>query len=99
MNLQSCTWTRDGSLSTEVLRSLQRLPRLVDLEINGHSQSQYKADILTRFTALRKMSLIMPSTQVLEILPEWIAATAHTLEHLTLICKASDLSPPLPGLL
>lgn len=94
VNLMSCTWTRDGSLSTEILESLQHLPRLVELEINGHSPNQYQAVILTNFKALRKVSLIMPSSQVLEILPEWICATAHTLEHLTLICKASVSSSP-----
>ncbi|KAJ7196070.1 hypothetical protein GGX14DRAFT_474011 [Mycena pura] len=90
-SLQSCTWTRDGSLSSEVLAVLQTLDTLVELEINGHSDGQYDATLLSHFSHLRRISLIMPSAEVVRRLSPWMATTGATLSSLTLICKMSSL--------
>ena len=37
VNLESCTWTRDGTLKDPTLEALSRRPNLHTLEINGHS--------------------------------------------------------------
>ncbi|KAI0078087.1 hypothetical protein K474DRAFT_1594707 [Panus rudis PR-1116 ss-1] len=107
VNLRACTWTRHGSISTALLEAFQQLPHLTDLEINGENHWQYKADTLRHFNHLRKLSLIMPSSSVVGILHEWIPVTAHTLRHLSLICKSTavitdqlleDIGPSLVNL-
>lgn len=93
VNLRSCSWTRDGSLTSAVLEELQRCSNLEELEINGHDK-HYDHQLLTRFTHLRKISLIMPSMSVTDILPSWTRLTANSLRNLTLICKVSNLCLP-----
>ncbi|KAA1474575.1 hypothetical protein DENSPDRAFT_905907 [Dentipellis sp. KUC8613] len=101
-HLQSCTWTRDGSLQNPILEALQDCPELCELEINGHHEDNYNPSTLTNFRNLRKISIIMPSGPVLDLLPHWVGYTGHSLRNLTLICKASghylleELSPNLP---
>ncbi|KAF9224884.1 hypothetical protein BS17DRAFT_827276 [Gyrodon lividus] len=90
VNLRSCTWTRDGSLHSVVLESLRDCQQLRELEINGNS-SQYNPILLTQLSRLSKISLIMPSAQVLDIFPSWISITGATLRSLTIICKESTL--------
>ncbi|KAF8558683.1 hypothetical protein OG21DRAFT_1493889 [Imleria badia] len=90
VNLRSCTWTRDGSLHSCVLESLGSCPQLHELEINGND-SEYNPTLLTQFSRLSKISLIMPSARVLDIFPTWISVTGETLRSLTIICKASTL--------
>lgn len=82
-NLRSCTWTRDGSMNSDVLRVLQRCSQLEDLEINGH----HDPEILKRFTALRKIRLIMPSPAIVDMLPAWLDALRYDLKNLTIVCK------------
>lgn len=89
VNLQSCTWTRDGSLTSEMLETLLLSQQLEELEINGAHQGHYDPCILPRFTHLRRLSLIMPSNAVINMLPAWTQATGHTLRHLSVICKSS----------
>ncbi|CAL1710132.1 unnamed protein product [Somion occarium] len=89
INLRACSWTRHGSLMTDVVLALQQLPLLTDLEINSETHYLFKPEILTGFTHLRKISLIMPSRPIINLLPIWITATTTTLRHLTLICKSS----------
>ncbi|KAL4253257.1 hypothetical protein ABKN59_004757 [Abortiporus biennis] len=91
MNLRICTWTRDGSLSEDILEALQQLPLLSELEMNGHNQGQYRAIELIKFNHLQKISLIMPSSPVVTIMPRWMQITGSTLRHLSLICKSSPL--------
>lgn len=86
VNLRSCTWTRDGSLHSAVLESLGGCPQLHELEINGND-SGYDPILLTRFSRLSKISLIMPSAHVLGVFPTWISITGETLRSLTIICK------------
>lgn len=86
INLRSCTWTRDGSLHSAVLESLVDCPQLRELEINGND-SGYDPILLARFSRLSKISLIMPSTHVLDILPTWISITGETLRSLTILCR------------
>ncbi|KIK96882.1 hypothetical protein PAXRUDRAFT_137464 [Paxillus rubicundulus Ve08.2h10] len=90
VNLRSCTWTRDGSLHSAVLKSLRDCPQLQELEINGNS-NQYDPILLTQFLNLSKISLIMPSARVLDIFPSWISIAGATLRSLTIICKESTL--------
>lgn len=86
-NLKSCIWTRDGSLHTDILESLcSDCAQLEELEINGSSGS-YDPAVLPRFQKLKNISLIMPSTPVLDALPAWMSATRATLRSLTIICK------------
>lgn len=87
-NLRSCTWTKDGSISSELLESLLNCQQLRELEINGNS-AEYDPLILTQFQSLRKISLIMPSVHVLNVLPLWIKASGPTLRNLRIICRAS----------
>ncbi|KAI6123361.1 hypothetical protein EV401DRAFT_1857935 [Pisolithus croceorrhizus] len=86
-NLRSCTWTKDGSIHSELLESLLNCQQLRELEINGNSAG-YDPLILTQFQNLRKISLIMPSVRVLSVLPMWIKASGATLRNLRIICKA-----------
>jgi hypothetical protein len=87
VNLQSCSWTRDGSLTSDILRALQGLPYLERLEINGHHQGNYNQQELANFTHLNAVTIIMPSQDVISTLPAWFMATGDTLTRLTLICK------------
>ncbi|KAJ7510664.1 hypothetical protein B0H11DRAFT_2168467 [Mycena galericulata] len=91
VNLRACTWTRDGALNSAVLTVLQTRDSLAELEINGHSDGHYDARILATFSHLQKLSLIMPSADVVGQLPPWMGYTGGTLRSLTLICKMSPL--------
>ncbi|KAJ7246099.1 hypothetical protein B0H12DRAFT_1187360 [Mycena haematopus] len=91
VNLRSCTWTRDGALNSAMLRVLQARDTLSELEINGHSDGHYDAAILEGFAHLQRVSVIMPSADVVGQLPLWMARTGSQLCSLTLICKTSPL--------
>ncbi|KAF7367075.1 F-box domain-containing protein [Mycena sanguinolenta] len=91
VNLRSCTWTRDGALNSAMLRVLQACDNLSELEINGHSDGHYDAGILGAFAHLQRVSVIMPSADVVGQLPLWMARTGPQLRSLTLICKTSPL--------
>ena len=88
-NLRACTWTRHGSLTSSVLETLADSARLQELEINGENTGFYDPEILPRFSHLRKLSLIMPSAAVISALLSWTRNTSQTLNHLSVICKAS----------
>ncbi|GBE89773.1 hypothetical protein BKA93DRAFT_793618 [Sparassis latifolia] len=88
VNLKSCTWTRDGSLTSSVLEALLFCTQLKELEINGSHHGRYDPSILARFSRLRKITLIMPSSAVINTLPCWMRYTGDTLRHLSLICKS-----------
>ena len=88
-NLRACTWTRHGSLTSSVLETLADSARLQELEINGENTGFYDPKILPRFLHLRKLSLIMPSAAVISVLLAWTRNTSQTLNHLSVICKAS----------
>ncbi|KAH8102069.1 hypothetical protein BXZ70DRAFT_1016133, partial [Cristinia sonorae] len=89
VNLRTCTWTRDGSLSNEILQSLHDLPSLTGLEINGNSEMHYHPAILPAFRYLHRLCVIMPSPSVCEVLPQWFRETGTTLKKLSLICRTS----------
>jgi hypothetical protein len=88
--MRSCAWTRDGSLESAILQALQQCPQLEELEINGHDSGYYNPTLLAQFSKLSKISLIMPSAQVIEVLPSWISTTGSTLRNLTIICKVRE---------
>ncbi|KAK7029825.1 F-box domain-containing protein [Favolaschia claudopus] len=82
-----------GDVEELVLNALllQTMDTLVDLEINGHSDGHYDPSILKSFSHLRRISLIMPSADVVGQLKSWTAQTGSHLRSLTLICKTSPL--------
>src|SRR6266542_1517301 len=63
-NLRSCIWTRDGTLTSDILQALSSCPELRELEINGHSDGIYDHTLLLRFRNLNKLSIIMPCETV-----------------------------------
>ncbi|KIK68548.1 hypothetical protein GYMLUDRAFT_68403 [Collybiopsis luxurians FD-317 M1] len=91
LNLRSCTWTRDGSLNSDILEALQSSQELRELEINGHDQGNYNPRLLLNFTNLHKISLIMPSPSVVATLHPWVQLTGSSLRSLTIICKSSPI--------
>jgi len=88
VRLKACTWTRDGSVTSDILRSLAKCPELTDITINGAHSWNYQPVDLVQLLRLNKISLIMPSASVLKILPRWVQATGQSLTSLTLFCKA-----------
>ncbi|KJA23909.1 hypothetical protein HYPSUDRAFT_66002 [Hypholoma sublateritium FD-334 SS-4] len=90
-NLRSCTWTRDGSLNSDVLKTLQSCDNLRDLEFNGHNEGHYDARLLPGFTKLERILIIMPSQAVISQLSPWFTESGSMLRSFTLICKGSNL--------
>lgn len=88
INLQRCAWTRDGTLNAEVLTALSSCPDLRELEINGRNDHP---DILLKFTKLQSMSIILPNSQVVSLLPTWIALNRDNLTSLALFSHVSFL--------
>ena len=88
VHLKTCTWTRDGSLTSEVLACLAKCPELTEITLNGGRSPQYEAMDLVQLLRLRKISMIMPSEPVLRIFPRWFRAIGQSLTGLSLICEA-----------
>ncbi|KAG5643518.1 hypothetical protein DXG03_000710 [Asterophora parasitica] len=89
INLLACTWTRDGSLNSDVLKALQALDTLRELEINGRSEDNFNPKLLTGFTRVSRIGLIMPSAPVAspivtDALLESLAPHVVNLQHLYL---------------
>ncbi|KAH7910379.1 hypothetical protein BJ138DRAFT_1173181 [Hygrophoropsis aurantiaca] len=91
VNLRSCTWTRDGSFNSAVMSALQGCHNLQEIELNGHDTGAYNPIALVQFQRLSKLTLIMPSAQIIDIMPSWMSVTGATLRHLSIICKSSSL--------
>ncbi|CUA78431.1 hypothetical protein RSOLAG22IIIB_13141 [Rhizoctonia solani] len=91
VNLRSCSWTRDGTLSTRMLQALAGLNSLKELEINAKPGAfgAWVPEDLLAFQGLQRLTLIMPARSVVEILPEWSAKNRDTLESLVIICKST----------
>ena len=90
--LRSLTWTRDGTLSDEIFdavldASSPGSSMISDLQINGNNTGHYKASRLLAFSSLRKLTLIMPSRDVMSALEFWTSKISSTLQDLSLICK------------
>jgi hypothetical protein len=101
-NLRSCTWTRDGSLTSDILLALANpfpppngtlsshstsIHALRELEINGHHARFYDPKLLLQFKWLEKISLIMPTVKVIQVLEEWVEVVRDSLRSLNIICK------------
>ncbi|TEB39824.1 hypothetical protein FA13DRAFT_1619352 [Coprinellus micaceus] len=106
-NLHSCTWTRDGSLTSGILTTFASLPKLRELEINGHDARYYDPKLLCQFSVLQKISVIMPSPLVVRNIRDMVKVSGEKLRSLTMICKASgavtdsileDMAPTLVNL-
>ena len=95
VNLRSCTWTRDGSLGSNILLTLLKHRSLQELEINGRHDGNYDHMILPQFTSVRRIKLIMPTPHVVEILPTWLKSLAHPLQVLSIVCKVRHVLSPL----
>ena len=95
VNLRSCTWTRDGSLGSNILLALLKHRSLHELEINGRHDGNYDHMILPRFTSVRRIKLVMPAPHVVEILPAWLKSLVHPLQNLSIICKVRHALSPL----
>ncbi|KAI5119999.1 hypothetical protein M0805_004442 [Coniferiporia weirii] len=91
VNLQSCTWTREGSLKEDILEALARCPHLEVLEINGRHTHNYDPALLLEFSRLRKIAFIMPSSDVMQQLPSCVQRNRTTLQALTIICKFTSV--------
>lgn len=89
INLRSCVWTRDGSLTTPILKTLATCPQLKELTINGHSEGHYHPEVLQGLTRLKSLTIIMPSPAIFSLLPAWSEVLGQTLNHFSLICKVS----------
>lgn len=87
VNLQSCIWTRDGSLGSSILLVLLKHRSLQELEINGRHYGNYDHTILPQFTSIRQVKLIMPSPPVVEVLPTWLKSLIYPLQSLSIVCK------------
>jgi len=87
VQLKACTWTRYGSLTSNILTSLGKCPELTDITINGELSWDYEPMDLVQLLHISNISLIMPSVSVLRILPRWLPATGRSLTSLMLICK------------
>ncbi|KAF5326254.1 hypothetical protein D9611_000472 [Ephemerocybe angulata] len=105
--LHSCVWTRDGSLSSEILEALSWIASLRQLELNGRSQGQYDPRLLAHFRGLQKVSIIMPSSGVVSQLQSMMKVSGGNLRSVTIICKSSpvltdatleEMAPNLPNL-
>ncbi|KAL5520814.1 hypothetical protein ACEPAF_2817 [Sanghuangporus sanghuang] len=107
VNLTSCTWTRDGTLKEDILEALSRCPSLQAIEINGRHAHNYDPELLLRFARLRRISVIMPTAEVVHALPGCFQRNLETLQELTIICKFTsvvsdawlqEMAPSLSGL-
>jgi hypothetical protein len=95
VNLSSCRWTRDGTLSNDILEILQspnRVPLRV-LAINATSRGFYDASKLLGFTGLTKLILILPDAEMVNQLPAWCERIGGTLKELSIIRKARTRLP------
>ncbi|KAF5350601.1 hypothetical protein D9756_008654 [Leucocoprinus leucothites] len=107
-NLRSCTWTRDGSLTSDILLALSNpflstngvlsvssMPEPVhalrELEINGHHSKFYDPKLLLRFKWLERITIIMPTIEVVHVLEEWVKIVQESLRSLNVICKMSPV--------
>jgi hypothetical protein len=89
VNLEACTWTRDGSLTTEIIQALQQCQWLEELQINGNSSGHYNPCQLWHFNSLMSITLIMPSGAVIRSMQTWLGDVEKQLKSLTLICKVT----------
>ncbi|CAE6408103.1 unnamed protein product [Rhizoctonia solani] len=91
LNLRSCSWTRDGSLSTSMIQELASLNSLKELEINAKPGAfgAWVPEDLLGFRNLQSLTLIMPARSVVELLPAWCRENKDTLESLVIICKSA----------
>lgn len=87
VNLQSCSWTRDGSFSDAVIGALARIDTLRDIEFNGHSGIECNPKMLLRLKRLTRLLVIMPDRETAMVLPDWLESLAPTLCSLSLVCK------------
>ena len=87
INLRSCAWTRDGTITSQILESLSSCPNLHELELNGRSDRRYDPQLLLKFKNLDKVSIIMPSSGVVNRLKNWVLLNQHSLRSLSLVCK------------
>ena len=62
------------------------------LEINGHHIGNYDPCLLGGFKGLSRVSVMMPTLEVVQHLPALAEQNVETLRSLSVICKASNLN-------
>jgi hypothetical protein len=88
INMRRFIWTRDGALNDQIIHTLiQKCPRLRYIEINGHTTVNYDPRLLVGLANLNGISVIMPTKEMVDVLPKWIKNTAETLASLSLLCR------------
>lgn len=88
VNLETCVWTRDATLRTEVLEAFRDCcPKLRDFEFNGNSGRYYDVSVLRSLSGLERISVIMPDKAVVNALWHWIPANRETLRTLSFTCQ------------
>lgn len=87
VNLQACVWTRDGTMNSAILEELSRCPKMDSLELNGHHNYNFDPLLLLNFHQLRRISFIMPSSEVVKVIPSLLIGSSDSLQSLSLICR------------
>lgn len=87
VNLKSLAWTRDGSLTNEMMEALQNCKALRELEINAHSEGNFSASLLLDFVQIERLLLILPGQEVVSLMLKWTSSIGNTLKTLNLTCK------------
>ncbi|KZV67676.1 hypothetical protein PENSPDRAFT_611087 [Peniophora sp. CONT] len=90
-HLRAVTWTRDGSLTSEILQALAQCTELRSISMNGNSSGHYDPRELLNLTQLNSVSVVMPGSGVIDIFPSWMQVVGQKLRSLTLICKDTRL--------
>jgi hypothetical protein len=63
-SLSSLTWTRDSTLSSNMLETLATLPKLRRIEINGHSIGIFDPKLLWKLGQIKEISVVLPDRDV-----------------------------------
>ena len=87
INLRRCAWTRDGTITSQILESLSSCQNLREIELNGRSDRRYDPHLLLRFKNLDKVSIIMPSSGVVNCLKDWVLLNQYSWRSLSLVCQ------------
>jgi hypothetical protein len=99
-SLSSLTWTRDSTLSSNMLETLATLPKLRRIEINGHSIGIFDPKLLWKLGQIKEISVVLPDRDVVMAIAG-LAILLHEsgggLEGLEIIAQVRNaISNPIP---
>lgn len=90
-SLHSLAWTRDKSLTPELVQQISRHKRLRSLEIAGHAEHSYDPALIGHMDSLEELRVMMPDALWRHTLPEVAKRLADRdcggLRALALICR------------